>query len=105
MGHSKGFTRTKLWFPILVEPGLSGLRMAPKSHLLNLPYSSHSDDSRKFKPLLTDFNDSDAKLLNTRVGEAVFFHDKIIHGGALNLGKYPRISVEMTLLNRQKALS
>ena len=38
-----------------------------------------------------------AELLHTAPGDVVVFHDKLLHGGALNLGKYCRLSLEFTL--------
>jgi len=92
------YERTKLWFPLSIESGLSGLRMVPLSHKHPVPYRSKTDLEGKSRPVIDQFDESKALLLDTPLGSAVFFHDNVIHGGALNLGRSLRISIEMTIL-------
>ena len=98
-----GYIRTKFWFPLSIEAGLSGLRMASHSHKQIVSYSVRTDSNGKSRPSEVIFDNSKAVLLETNIGDGVFFDDNIIHGGAVNLGSYPRVSVEMTLLSKTRS--
>jgi ectoine hydroxylase-related dioxygenase (phytanoyl-CoA dioxygenase family) len=50
-------------------------------------------------PLLADPNrDYGLELLNLKPGQAVVFHDDLLHGGAINRSLKTRISLDFALL-------
>lgn len=88
--------RIKAWVPLEVEPGRNGLNVVPGSHRLCYAYQA-VEYSGKLKPsLLSDIEPRQLSLLNMEQSDAVIFHDRLLHGGALNTGHCPRISFEFT---------
>ena len=93
------FSRVKVWIPIYCENGLSGLALEPFSHKrFDLDYDSVYVDG-KYKPKIQKDQEINLKLIKTNPGEAILFHDKLIHCGMNKLGvTKTRVSVEFTLL-------
>ncbi|MBI5448424.1 MAG: phytanoyl-CoA dioxygenase family protein [Gammaproteobacteria bacterium] len=91
--------RIKIWIPIYSVPGKNGLLVSPGSHLRE-DWRWHAE--KKFglnKPVLDEpIENIDPILLPLNAGEAVIFHDKLLHGGSPNLVQFTRVSLEFTLL-------
>ena len=95
--------RIKLWVAVIAEPGRNGLRLVPGSHRREWRHHGEWRDGRQ-KPVLDENEaDLDIRLFPANPGECVLFHDRLLHGGALNLGTTTRVSFELTLLPRQRA--
>ena len=85
----------KLWIPIYSEPGRNGLLLVPDSHRKNWKYSVAWVNGQP-KPRFED--DAEPILVPTAPGNALLFHERTLHGGALNRGESTRVSAEITLV-------
>lgn len=109
LGHGKmpeDTVRVKVWIPFYCEPGMNGLKVLPGSQRQHWPYHGELRDGF-VKPQI-DFDEKSVpmQLLNIDPGTLVVFHDKLLHGGALNTGTTTRVSSEFTMfVSRQKLLS
>lgn len=101
LGHGsmpKNRERVKVWVALYCEPGLNGLRIVPGSHKKEWKYHSEYRDGF-FKPQIDeDENQLQPQLIHTKPGDAIVFHDRLLHGGAPNKGKFTRVSLEFTML-------
>lgn len=88
----------KVWIPIFVTPGKNGLLVVPGSHT-NKNWKWHIETKQgREKPVLDeDLNDLNVCLLKTNPGQAVIFHDELLHGGAPNEAMHTRVSMEFTI--------
>lgn len=101
LGHGQipsDYSRIKVWIPLLSEPGKNGLLVVPHSQKKEWSYQGEMRDGR-LKPRITDTS-TEIKpiLLNTKPGDAIVFHDNLLHGGALNSGTLCRVSLEFTII-------
>lgn len=89
--------RIKVWIALECEPGLNGLRLVPHSQKKQWRY--HGEYRHGFvKPVLDEEEHTlGAEIMYTSPGDAVVFHDNLLHGGAPNHGKYTRVSMEFTI--------
>jgi hypothetical protein len=95
----KGLERVKVWIAIQTEQGKNGLLVQPGSHKReDLQWEGRATASIKKPVLKTELDPNSMILLPTPPGYGVIFHDKLLHGGALNQSKYCRCSIEFTLL-------
>ncbi len=87
----------KVWVALCCEPGLNGLKVVPDSQKKSWRY--HGEFRHSFVKPQIDEDEANLPsiLLNTKPGEAVLFHDKLLHAGALNKGKYTRVSMEFMI--------
>ena len=100
LGHGtmpSGKERLKVWIPLYCEVGLNGLRIVPGSHLKEWNYWGEKRDGFVKPQFDEKASQVRPQLIATEPGQMVVFHDKMLHGGALNSGQQTRISVEMTL--------
>ena len=91
----------KIWVALCCEPGLNGLRVVPHSQKKQWRY--HGEFRHGFvKPQIDENEDClDLVLLKTPPGNVIVFHESLLHGGALNRGKYTRVSMEfMAFVNK-----
>jgi hypothetical protein len=103
--EKKSYERVKCWVPIIIEKGKNGLRYIPKSHKMNIKYSSFKDNSigiLKPKKILNEKKYRKV-LFKTEPGQMVLFNDKLVHGGKLG-GKTCRVSFEFTILIKKSKL-
>ena len=93
--------RVKVWIAIYTAPGENGLNVVPGSHLRDdWKWHGGERDGQK-KPVLDEKDeDLDIRLVETRPGQAIVFHDKLLHGGAVNTADTCRVSIEFTLFVR-----
>ena len=105
LGHGvnppKNLKAIKVWVALCCEPGKNGLLVVPHSQKQEWRY--HGEFRHGFvKPQIDeDVTQLPTALLNTRPGDAVVFHEKLLHAGALNRGKYTRISMEFMVFVRK----
>ncbi len=89
--------RVKVWIPLHTERGLNGLRVVPGSHRRQWRYHAEVRDGY-VKPCIDEDEAAlNPRLLPTAPGQAVVFHDLLIHGGSFNKADSTRVSVEFTL--------
>lgn len=105
LGHGRnppqGVKAIKVWVALCCEPGSNGLKVVPNSQKKEWRY--HGEFRHSFvKPQIDeDEKDLSPILLNTTPGDAVVFHEKLLHRGALNMGQYTRVSMEFMLFVRE----
>ncbi|KMP10410.1 hypothetical protein UZ36_07720 [Candidatus Nitromaritima sp. SCGC AAA799-C22] len=89
--------RVKVWIGIYVETGLNGFVYVPDSHLKDWPYHAVLKDGFN-KPMIDVSEDSlNPLLFESKPGDAIIFHDKLLHGGAPSRGDRTRVSLEFTM--------
>lgn len=90
--------RVKVWIPLYNEPGVNGLRLVPGSH--KKEWKHHEVEKQGVLKPQIDEDESllDIQLMHTKPGEAVVFHDNLLHGGAGGNSQFTRVSFEFTLL-------
>jgi hypothetical protein len=103
LGHGEiapGMRRLKIWIAIETQPGRSGLRVIPSSHLRSdWKYHGETDGSSVTKPKFDeDINTLDIMNLSTKPGDFIVFHDELLHCGMPNQSDSTRFSIEATLL-------
>jgi hypothetical protein len=100
-GHTPpGCRRVKVWVAVVTEPGLSGLRVVPGSHRRAWRYHGELRDGFVKPRIDEDVDRLDLRLLPTEPGDAVVFHDGLLHGGGESLGVATRVSFEFTMFVR-----
>ncbi len=95
----EGKKRLKVWIPLYCEPCISGLRLIPFSHKQNYEYYGEIRDG-KLKPVLKvsqRYIDEKLEIFHSTPGQALVFHDRLLHGG-FHKGNKTRFSIELTLL-------
>jgi hypothetical protein len=94
--------RVKIWIAIYTAPGKNGLLVIPGSHT-RTDWKWHSEEKAGLKKPVFDekLEELDLHLVETHPGQAVVFHDKLLHGGAENLADTCRVSIELTMLVRK----
>lgn len=101
LGHGampKNTERVKVWIALYCEPGLNGLRLVPHSHKKEWKYHGEYRDGFSKPQIDEDENQLQAELICTKPGDAIVFHDRLLHGGAPNRGQHTRVSLEFTML-------
>lgn len=101
LGHGvmpKNRERVKVWVALYCEPGLNGLRVVPDSHKKEWKYHGEYRDGFSKPQIDEDENQLQPQLVHTKPGDAIVFHDRLLHGGAPNKGKFTRVSLEFTML-------
>jgi hypothetical protein len=99
LGHGKtptNHTRVKVWMSIFSETGKNGFKFVRGSHLKDWRY--HGEERDGFVKPLIDEDESalGAEIFQSQPGQAIIFHDKLLHGGAIG-GKSTRVSLEFTM--------
>ena len=89
--------RIKVWVAVATEPGRNGLRLVPGSHRRAWRYHGELRDGMRKPVLDEDERQLGAILVDTAPGDAVVFHDALLHGGASNDGTSTRVSFEFTM--------
>lgn len=96
-----GHDRFKVWIPVVTEPGANGLSILPDSH--RREWKHHAEVRHGASKPMIDENVEELgmQLLLLEPGEMVMFHDRLLHGGVVNRGKYCRVSLELTIFFRK----
>jgi hypothetical protein len=96
--HDSKYKRIKAWCPVHNEPGLSGLLLAPDSHLAKYEFTSEVRDGL-LKPVPVDTTNLNLIPFGGPPGSIIFFNDNTLHAG-FSRGTRTRVSIEFTLLVR-----
>ena len=94
------FETLKVWIPVYIEPGFSGLAVCEDSHKTKHEYEIVTVGGRPRPNLVTEL---ESKLLMTPAGTVVLFGEDLIHGGIVNTGNSCRVSIEITLVLGKRA--
>lgn len=90
--------RIKVWIAIYCEQGQNGLLIKKGSHLERYPRKG-TKVGNTVKPVIqVAEEDLDMDLFQSKPGDAIVFHDNLLHGGALNNGNMTRVSLEFTMI-------
>lgn len=101
------WVRVKIWIPIFLEPGLTGICYLPGSHRQTLPFDSATAVDGTIKP---HFRKADLpqpmQVLPTPIGSVLLFSYNLVHQGANSaLANQTRVSMETTLLIPRQELA
>jgi len=89
----------KMWLAIYAEPGLNGLYVVPGSHRKEWRVKHSVAADGNTRPSLDEpLADYERLLVPTAPGQAILFHESLLHGGAVNAGSTTRVSVEITFI-------
>lgn len=103
LGHGRMLPevrRVKVWLAVHCEPGLSGFRVVPASHQRPWPYHGELRDGFVKPTIDIDEGDLASENLDLRPGQAVIFHDRLLHRGYPSNAR-TRVSLEFTLLTKR----
>lgn len=89
--------RVKVWIAIFCETGLSGLRIVPGSHLQDIPFHGEKRHGMLKPQIDLQEEELSVEMFYSKPGDAIVFHDKLIHGGAVTAGNQTRVSIEFTM--------
>jgi len=106
LGHGTtpaGTERVKVWVAVVCEPGLSGLQVVPGSHRRSWRYHGERRGGKMKPQIDEDVEALGASLVSTVPGDAVVFHDDLLHGGGMSRGRSTRISFEFTMFVQEQA--
>lgn len=104
LGHGRpsneSMKRVKVWIAIYCEPGKNGLKIVSGSHRRHWPYSCEKRHGY-LKPCFDEtIVDLPIELTLTQPGDAIVFNERLLHGGAINMGSETRVSLEFDLCVR-----
>jgi hypothetical protein len=102
LGHGSippGYRRVKTWIPLRQDQQHVGLSIGPGTHRMDFQYDKVLKDG-KYKPVF-ERGPVDHLLIPApvRVGQAVVFHDRLLHGGEVSPREL-RLSMELTWVMR-----
>lgn len=99
LGHGStpnNIQRVKIWIAVYCEAGKSGFRLVTGSHRQEYPYRGEFRGGFT-KPVIDVKDDQlDVRMFDSQPGDAIVFHDRLLHGGALG-GSLSRVSLEFTM--------
>lgn len=88
--------RVKVWLPLEIDTGNNGLNIIRGSHACKVEYAVRESDGKLKPQIKHSVKDSDVSLLDTKLLDLAYFHDRLVHGGAYNESSRPRVSLEFT---------
>jgi ectoine hydroxylase-related dioxygenase (phytanoyl-CoA dioxygenase family) len=95
--------RVKIWIPLITEQKRSGLLMEKYSHKrADIEWSGELRHGINKPVLITPDEQLNLELVDTKEGDLIIFHDKMLHGGKINTGTKTRVSIEFTALVEEK---
>lgn len=102
LGHGsipQGYRRVKMWIPLRQDPQHVGLSIGPGTHRMHFEYGKVFKDG-KYKPIFARAPvDHLLMPAPVSVGQAVVFHDRLLHGGEVS-PRALRLSMELTWVMR-----
>jgi len=105
LGHGRipdGFRRVKTWLPLRQDAAYPGLCIGPGTQAMHFDYEKVVKDG-KAKPVFDRKGvDHLMKPAPVSVGQAVVFHDRLLHGGEVS-PRSLRLSMELTWVMRDTA--
>ena len=99
LGHGKtpaGPQRVKVWVSIYSEMGQNGFKYVRGSHKRGWRYHGVTKDGMTKPQIDEDESALDAEIFMSEPGQAIVFHDKLLHGGEPG-GSTTRVSLEFTI--------
>ena len=96
--------RTKVWISIQTEKGKNGLYVVDSKDIKSDREIGYRvvKKSGKLKPIINkNIEEQEKQLIGTEAGDAIVFGDKLIHGGYVNKGEAPRVSIEFTICHNK----
>lgn len=99
MGTGWGIGKTiKYWIPIITESGLNGLYFYPEAPNF-VPFKVLENAGYKRPVIDMPIAELGNPILPSPAsGQALKFRDDVLHAGAPNMGRYTRVSMEITLV-------
>lgn len=92
----EGYRRLKIWISLFSEKGKNGFKYVPGSHKKEWDFGQ-AEKSGLIKPVIReDENSLNAIFFESNPGDAIVFHDKLLHGGSIG-GEKTRVSMEWTM--------
>jgi len=107
LGHgnmpSYACERVKIWISVVTTPGKNGLCVIPGSHR-KTDWKWHKEVKNGLaKPVFDeDLSKLDIQLVHTKPGDAVVFHDLLLHGGVPNEADHCRVSMEISVICKKQ---
>ena len=92
-----GVRRIKVWIALHCVPGQNGLCVVPESHKKEWRYHAVKKAGLIKPEIDEDESTLPITLAYTKPGDAIVFHDKLLHGGAANNTNSTRVSLEFTM--------
>lgn len=99
LGHGAtpaGHQRVKVWISIYSEIGQNGFKFVSGSHKKAWRYHGVVKNGFTKPQIDEDESTLDAEIFMSEPGQAIVFHDKLLHGGAPG-GRTTRVSLEFTI--------
>lgn len=99
LGHGQtpvGHQRVKVWISIFSEPGKNGFKFVAGSHKKDWRYHGVAKDGFVKPQIDEDEASLGAEFFQSKPGDAIVFHDRLLHGGAPG-GSSTRVSLEFTM--------
>ena len=99
LGHGTtpvGHQRVKVWISIYSEMGQNGFKYVAGSHKKEWRYHGVEKDGFTKPQIDEDESILGAEIFKSQPGQAIVFHDKLLHGGAPG-GNTTRVSLEFTM--------
>jgi hypothetical protein len=91
-------TTVKIWLPVFCEPGRNGIIVVPNSHRREWRHRNLDSGSHVTPQIEEDVDAESCVLVPTDPGTLVIFNERLLHRGAVNLGNFSRVSVEITMV-------
>ena len=99
LGHGStppDYQRVKVWISIYSQEAVTGFVFVPGSHRTNTPYKAVTRHGMTKPQIGVDPSTLGAVPFEGKAGEAIVFHDKLLHGGEVGAGS-TRVSLEFTI--------
>ena len=96
----EGYRRLKIWISIFSEKGKNGFKYVAGSHKREWNFGGEIK-SGLLKPVIQEKEeDLGAVFFEASSGDAIIFHDKLLHGGSIG-GEKTRVSMEWTMFVKE----
>jgi hypothetical protein len=96
----KGYRRLKIWISIFSEKGKNGFKYVSGSHKKEWNFNGE-EKSGLLKPVIQENEERlGAVFFEAKPGDAIIFHDKLLHGGSIG-GEKTRVSMEWTMFVKE----
>lgn len=102
LGHGQtpaGAQRVKVWISLYSEAGKNGFQFVPGSHQREWKYHGVHKHGIIKPQIDEDLTSLDRAIFNGKPGDAIVFHDRLLHGGIIG-GTTTRVSLEFTIFAR-----
>lgn len=99
LGHGTtpaGYQRVKVWISIYLQEAVTGFIFVPGSHRTSTPYKAVTRHGMTKPQIGVDPATLGAVPFRGKAGDAIVFHDKLLHGGEVGAGS-TRVSLEFTI--------